>query len=143
MVPGFGTYLSHPQPQGPPWLPLSLVLFSQHTSADQCPPHAQEQLTQRVVRRQHLKSDSLPLCGQLEGEPSVEPLDLHSGRQLHCELTVFQTLPDLTEDFILVFLLILELLKVTDKDDDGPIRAAPQHRFPAIGAALPVREMQM
>lgn len=121
--------------------PLSLALLPQHTPPDQCPPHPGA-LTQSVVSREHLKSDALPFCGQLEDEPTMEIPDLHSGLQLHCELTGFQPLPDLAEDFILALFLILKPLKVTHKDDNRTIGVAPQHRFPAIGATLSTMEKQ-
>lgn len=39
----------------------------------------------------------------------------------------------------MVFTLILEFLKVTDEDDKGTIRVAPQDCFPAVRATLSAR----
>lgn len=107
-------------------LPPALTLLSPHTPADPYSPHTHPGgLTQNVEGGQHLKNDVLTSCGQQDGEPGTGPLCLHRGCQPPFDLTGFQPVPDSAEDFMLAFLLILELSKVTDEDDKGTIRAAP------------------
>ena len=56
---------------------------------------------------------------------------------------MFQLCPDFAEEAMLAFLLILELFKATDEDDEGTIGVAPQDCSPAIGATLPATEKWM